>query len=234
MTNTTDALPLTAEPEPFAPAPTPPVGSAWSLGEFKEILPPPSFIGNRESAPVTWSIEVLAVLTRDARAVLLAAQQRGEQAAKLAVTMARLNAENDPRVIAAVKKCDRLSESIVRARSERADLHRAAERLAAVVREKLSAGENPVASESDRDAAERLATRLGVRIGELTELLAGSEQDLASAKAEAVRDALLALRAEHWQRYQDAIRPAVEAVLAALPAVYEDGALVTLIGNNIQ
>src|SRR5262249_37002475 len=41
MTNTTDALPLTAEPEPFAPAPTPPVGSAWSLGEFKEILPPP-------------------------------------------------------------------------------------------------------------------------------------------------------------------------------------------------
>src|SRR5262249_26275722 len=153
---------VTAEMEQPTPMPAPPtpVGSDWAFGQFKEILPPPNVTRDREREPVTWSIEVLAVISRDARAVLMAAQQRGEQAAQLGVTMARQNAENDPRVIAAVKKCDRLSESIVRAMAERADMTRASERLAALVREKLAAGENPVASESDRDATERLATRL--------------------------------------------------------------------------
>src|SRR5262249_9529241 len=109
---------------------------------------------------------------------------------------------------------------------------RASERLAALVREKLAAGENPVASESDRDATERLATRLGVRIGELTELYAAAERDLESARAEAVREALLALGAAAWGRSQEAGRPGVESVWAALPAVWTEGGLVALIGNN--
>jgi hypothetical protein len=135
----------------------------------------------------------------------------------------------DERVARTTTRLEALQALEVKTRADHAKATGEAEAALKASREALHHAKDPSAAEAARDAAAALRERLGIRLGELADLIRRADQEAFEASLAANRDVRQALRAELSPQWMEASKGLCEllaakaAELVALQAVLTVG-----------